>query len=339
MGLLKNGVGRPSNETIKKRNILKIVCVILVVIIIGLICYILNDKNVDNKEPKTTTKSAKKTSSKYKNLKFVKSTSAGSIDGTYKIENGRVSFTSSYGEKTYVNDIKNAKYIVGFDRSIHDADYCVAVLSSDGKLYDVFGEKASEVKFNKKIKELYYEDIADYDKQVTGLLYVLTDDDELLKVNVNYSETDYLSIGDSYDERQISIGCSDGVCYSGSVDASSKKLTLDLNGSLENIKYNGRFVKVKYLFKTIESDREDYIDKVYVITSNDELLTTKEGLSETKNDDECYEFVSASNSKVVKVEKNEYEDEYGINLKVNVVLENSKSLKYHGAYNFIDLSK
>ena len=57
------------------------------------------------------------------------------------------------------------------------------------------------------------------------------------------------------------------------------------------------------------------------------------------DDDECYEFVSASNSKVVKVEKNEYEGEYGINLKVNVVLENDKSLKYNGAYNFIYLSK
>ena len=55
MGVLKNGVGRPSNETIKKRNILKIVCVILVLIIIGLICYILNDKGIikinnDNKK-------------------------------------------------------------------------------------------------------------------------------------------------------------------------------------------------------------------------------------------------------------------------------------------------
>lgn len=45
------------------------------------------------------------------------------------------------------------------------------------------------------------------------------------------------------------------------------------------------------------------------------------------------------NSKVVKVKKNEYEGEYGINLKVNVVLENDKSLKYNGAYNFIYLSK
>ena len=46
MGVFKNGVGRPSNETIKKRNIFKVICVLLVLIIIGLICYILNDKGI-----------------------------------------------------------------------------------------------------------------------------------------------------------------------------------------------------------------------------------------------------------------------------------------------------
>ena len=48
MGVLKNGVGRPSNETIRKRNILKVVCIVLVLIIIGLIGYILNDKGIIN---------------------------------------------------------------------------------------------------------------------------------------------------------------------------------------------------------------------------------------------------------------------------------------------------
>ena len=36
MGVFKNGVGRPSNETIKKRNIFKGICVLLVLIIIGM---------------------------------------------------------------------------------------------------------------------------------------------------------------------------------------------------------------------------------------------------------------------------------------------------------------
>ncbi len=68
MGVFKNGVGRPSNETIKKRNIFKVICVLLILVIIVLIGYILNDKNVDNKEPKTTTKNVNKTDSKYKNI-------------------------------------------------------------------------------------------------------------------------------------------------------------------------------------------------------------------------------------------------------------------------------
>ena len=70
MGVFKNGVGRPSNETIKKRNIFKVICVLLILVIIVLIGYILNDKNVDNKEPKTTTKNVNKTDSKYKNFKL-----------------------------------------------------------------------------------------------------------------------------------------------------------------------------------------------------------------------------------------------------------------------------
>ena len=34
MRVFKNDVGRPSNETIKKRNIFKVICVLLVLVII-----------------------------------------------------------------------------------------------------------------------------------------------------------------------------------------------------------------------------------------------------------------------------------------------------------------
>ena len=34
MGVFKNGVGRPSNETIKKRNIFKVICVLLILVMI-----------------------------------------------------------------------------------------------------------------------------------------------------------------------------------------------------------------------------------------------------------------------------------------------------------------
>ena len=46
MVMFKNSVGRPSNETIKKRNIFKVVVLILFIIIIGLVVYILNDKGI-----------------------------------------------------------------------------------------------------------------------------------------------------------------------------------------------------------------------------------------------------------------------------------------------------
>ena len=59
MGVFKNEVGRPSNETIKKRNIFKGICVLLIIVVICLIAYILNDKGIFNNEEsnnKTTTK-------------------------------------------------------------------------------------------------------------------------------------------------------------------------------------------------------------------------------------------------------------------------------------------
>ena len=57
MGVFKNGVGRPSNETIKKRNIFKGICVLFGLIIIVLVGYILNDKgiiNISGKDDKKT---------------------------------------------------------------------------------------------------------------------------------------------------------------------------------------------------------------------------------------------------------------------------------------------
>ena len=58
MGVFKNEVGRPSNETIKKRNIFKGICVLLIIVVICLITYILNDKGLFSNEEsnnKTTT--------------------------------------------------------------------------------------------------------------------------------------------------------------------------------------------------------------------------------------------------------------------------------------------
>lgn len=59
MSLFKNEVGRPSNETIKKRNIFKGICVLLVIVVIGLVGYILNEKSIitfDKTNPNKTDK-------------------------------------------------------------------------------------------------------------------------------------------------------------------------------------------------------------------------------------------------------------------------------------------
>ena len=61
MGIFKNDVGRPSNETIKKRNIFKGICVVFGLIILILVGYILNDKGIINlnKKNKTISKEEK----------------------------------------------------------------------------------------------------------------------------------------------------------------------------------------------------------------------------------------------------------------------------------------
>lgn len=68
MGVFKNEVGRPSNETIRKRNTLKAICIVLVLIIIGMGIYILNDKGIItiniSKESKTNNKSETKSTKK-----------------------------------------------------------------------------------------------------------------------------------------------------------------------------------------------------------------------------------------------------------------------------------
>ena len=64
MGVFKNGVGRPSNETIKKRNIFKGICVLFGLIIIVLVGYILNDKGIINISSKDNKKTVDKKTDK-----------------------------------------------------------------------------------------------------------------------------------------------------------------------------------------------------------------------------------------------------------------------------------
>ena len=68
MGVFKNGVGRPSNETIKKRNILKGICLILLLIVITLVAYILNNTMKSNTNSSKTSKFEKLNASDYEQV-------------------------------------------------------------------------------------------------------------------------------------------------------------------------------------------------------------------------------------------------------------------------------
>ena len=143
MGVFKNEVGRPSNETIKKRNIFKGICVLFVVVIICLITYIVDDKlNVKNtNQPNNKTANE----SNYKDYDFVKSikvtaylTDTTTLEFVYvdvMIKNGSIIVKNESGEEFNDNIINNAKYITTFNNAIHDPESSIAVLTTSGELY------------------------------------------------------------------------------------------------------------------------------------------------------------------------------------------------------------
>ena len=106
MGVFKNGVGRPSNETIKKRNIFKGICVLLVLIIIGMTVYILNDKgiiNISSKDNKTVDKKTNKGTTKENKKEKLDLDTANEIMDEY-LSSWRYMLDSDY------NDINSDEY-------------------------------------------------------------------------------------------------------------------------------------------------------------------------------------------------------------------------------------
>ena len=79
MGVFKNGVGRPSNETIKKRNIFKVICVLLVLIIIFLVGYILNDKGIISINNNENTKKVENNNKKISETKEISNKDAEKV--------------------------------------------------------------------------------------------------------------------------------------------------------------------------------------------------------------------------------------------------------------------
>ena len=187
MGVFKNGVGRPSNETIKKRNIFKGICVLLVLIIIGMTVYILNDKGiinisskddkktVDKKTNKDATKESKKnqtTKNEFENY-LVKS-EVKEVKGqncTLSInDDGSLYLRTNFRIEEYNHDVKvngleeKAKYLAVFNFA-NDASEDFAVLTENNNLYIArFYDSDTEINFkkidveNKKIESLLTSD-------------------------------------------------------------------------------------------------------------------------------------------------------------------------------------
>ena len=148
MSMFTNGVGRPSNETIRKRNIFKGICVLLVIVIIALVAYILNDKGVFNNNIKNSSKN-KVTESK--------KTEENSVDiSKIKVENDKDGYFKKMlynGAEVDINikvpskeDAMNYFEIINFKQfgklALFDIKYndssSLAVMNSKGKIVTIF---------------------------------------------------------------------------------------------------------------------------------------------------------------------------------------------------------
>ena len=98
MGLFKNGVGRPSNDVIKKRNIFKGICLLFIIVIIILVCLLVNN---DKKGTKTNNKKTTKVITTTKQNVNIKDQ-----EDNFDIENESVGLEiDSNLDKEYVKDL------------------------------------------------------------------------------------------------------------------------------------------------------------------------------------------------------------------------------------------
>lgn len=113
MGVFKNGVGRPSNETIRKRNIFKGICLALVLIVIILVAYIVNDKLKSNKDDNNTDK--KKINTKQTNDGWYEPTGTAKTINIYGYSNEATEYNDKYifireTEHEEYDDLNNWKF-------------------------------------------------------------------------------------------------------------------------------------------------------------------------------------------------------------------------------------
>lgn len=284
MGLFKNEVGRPSNETIKKRNIFKVICFILVLIIFGLVVVLLNEKGIIEIDQKQNNKQESKTEQKeYKVSDDLEKIEATSINNYY-IKDGKLVTPNdkSFGE--------NLKYIGKFgEKNTYDnyKYYNMAMLSNKGELYVLeiyensdennFEYKLLNVEVDKKIKSIYllkkdFNEISRFacneDEALTSL-YALTEDNELLYVKVRDEK---VKLTNKFEDRFVYLiphEAGIGLAIS-KKDNSVFKFKQD--GTLGyNYMYNNKVVNAKYVIT--EYMNEDNSSKIYIVNDNDEILS------------------------------------------------------------------
>lgn len=219
MNLFTNGVGRPSNETIKKRNIFKGICALLVLVIIGLVGYILNDKGIinlinkkasnDNENIITTTESTKeKTTTDSKNafdVSKVVTKDAGDngiTDNSVEIYvyGHKVNYEYAFESLVKVTPIEDIALI-----ELSSIDNGVLLLvNQKGEIIHNFGK--NENMYYMGVNEVYCKDCYGYKVNGNKITAVITDlgqDVEYTICKNNYSKPVFKEVEVTYENGKV----------------------------------------------------------------------------------------------------------------------------------------
>ncbi len=149
MSLFRNEVGRPSNEIIRKRNIFKGICVLLVLVIIGLVGYILNDKGIINLSDKNSNTG---------NEKVVTTTKVNNINN-YNPKEAFDKFVKNHNLITYTDsethsDDEQPHYDINALKAINCTTATMAIVDGSAETYSIeiftFSDEESAKKEFKK---------------------------------------------------------------------------------------------------------------------------------------------------------------------------------------------
>lgn len=206
MGVFKNEVGRPSNETIKKRNIFKGICVLLVIVIIGLVAYILNDKGIFTVEQSETNKQDNILKEKF-DVEKITTKDLGKSDW---FENNEIE-VYIYGNKLdyeYSTDsIKNIEVIddAALIELNGEGGYLLLVDKSGKVIYD-FGLK--DGMFYYGVNKDYCADCYGYKVEDNKIMATITDLGQDVNYTIckdNYSKVVFKEIEVTYNSGEVSI--------------------------------------------------------------------------------------------------------------------------------------